>query len=801
MIRNFFKKRKKLILWIAIPIGILLVLFLMLNIIAKYVIEKNDVKWFGREVTLSSIFINPFRGSVSINNLDIYEFKSDSICLHIDNISANMALTKLFSKTYEIENITIKKPKGSIIQNKAEFNFSDIIRRFSSDSTNVDTATTSEPTKLRILNMKIVDGEFRYIEQHMNIDYKVVHFNAFSPGYMYDEDTLQVNVDLQNGMGKGAIASTFKINLATQDYQADVKIDTFELQIIEQYIQDLANKASFRALLDLAMYIEGNTQDPESMFSSGFVKISDLHFGKNPQEDFIALEEFYLQMREVAPRNFKYIFDSVIVKQPYFKYERYDDQLDNIQTMFGRKGENIKQAEAEKNEGTRMNLILLIADFVKELSDNFLKSYIMADRIAIYNADIAYVDFALNDVFQIEANPLTITADRMEKDDKQLSFSIQSKVNNVGKINISATIDPNNTKNFTVKYNISEIPVPMFNSYLIYYSSFPADRGSIQLKGEWNVQNGQIDSKNNLLVIDPRFADRLKQKGISWLPMRLILSIVKSKGNVIDYNVPITGDLKSPNFNLWDVIGDILTNIFVKPPSLGHILKVKNVEQKLEKNFTVKWGMIESQFTKKQSNFLQKIAKFLKENPQTKIRFEPMIYVSKEKEYIIYYEAKKKFYMSTYNLKSITSADSIKIFRMSNRDTSFVQYIKEKNTNPEAYSVYHYAKSIVDSKVVDKHYADLLKQREANVRSYFQAEGVENQISVAAAKSTIPVNGFSYYLIEYKGDYPYEVIDAYYKMNDLNNKISRRDYKKERKKIGTPIPEVKESKKPKKADL
>src|SRR5690606_9252737 len=143
---------------------------------------------------------------------------------------------------------------------------------------------------------------------------------------------------------------------------------------------------------------------------------------------------------------------------------------------------------------------------------------------------------------------------------------------------------------------------------LVYYSSFPADRGTVELKGKWNVNNGQIDSKNNLLIIDPRFADRLKQKGISWLPMRLILSFLKSKGNVIDYDVPITGDLKNPSFNIWDIIGDVLTNIFVKPPSLGYILKVKRIEQKLEKNFTVKWEMNDVEFTSKQSNFLNSMA-------------------------------------------------------------------------------------------------------------------------------------------------------------------------------------------------
>jgi hypothetical protein len=46
----------------------------------------------------------------------------------------------------------------------------------------------------------------------------------------------------------------------------------------------------------------------------------------------------------------------------------------------------------------------------------------------------------------------------------------------------------------------------------------------------------------------------------------------------------------------------------------------------------------------------------------------------------------------------------------------------------------------------------------------------------------IPYNGFSFYKIEYHGEIPESLINAYQEMNDLNNEAPRKKYKQERRK-------------------
>ena len=106
---------------------------LLLSPIEKYLAEKYVLKYLGRQIKMSWIYINPFTGYVHISHLVIYEskslpdyYKGDSIFLSADGVSANFAVLKLLSRKIEISEITLDHPRGIIIQNKNFYNFSSL---------------------------------------------------------------------------------------------------------------------------------------------------------------------------------------------------------------------------------------------------------------------------------------------------------------------------------------------------------------------------------------------------------------------------------------------------------------------------------------------------------------------------------------------------------------------------------------------------------------------------------------------------------------------------------------------------
>jgi hypothetical protein len=790
--------KRGLIITSIVLVSLIAVIFACLSSIAEYLIEKYDVKYTGREIEMDWMFINVFTGYVHVENLTIYEAESDSVFFSLNGLSADLAMHDLFTKTYTIESLTLNKPYAKIIQDKKKLNFDDLILRFSPDSTEVPD-TTKPPVKLNILNVEINDGEFHYIEKDIPVNYFVKEVNVETKGYRWDEDLVDVTFALKNGPGSGNIKGDANIDLASMDYKVAVVIDTFDLQIMEQYIKDLANYGRFRGILDLDVKAAGNVNDQTNMMATGMVKVSDMHFGKTLEDDYVSFEQLHLQMKEVSPKHFDYIFDSVILTKPYFKYERYDDKLDNVSTMFGRGGSNIKDAKAAQDAGQKNNLIFMISDFIEVLAKNFLKSHYSVGRVAIYDADIHFNDYAITEKFAIAANPLTIIADSLDKNNNRMKATLKTGLKPSGNIYVGVSINPNNFNDFDITYRVNKIPVAAFNPYLITFTSFPADRGTVELKGDWHVRNGNIDSRNNLLMLDPRFADRLKRSGNKWIPMRLILSILRSRGNVIDYDVPIKGSLKDPKFNVWDIVGDVLTNIFVKPPSLGYILKVKTTERELERSLTLKWNMRTTELVRKQQKFIDQMGDFLVENPNARITVQPLVYVEKEKEYILFFEAKKKYYKTIKNIKTLTKSDSAVIDKMHIKDSMLVKHLNKHANGPLIFTIQEKCEKYVGKDIVNAEYNKLMKERERIFRSNFKDVGVNKRVSFTGITNSVPYNGFSYYKIDYKGEFPEKLLNAYNDMHDLNKTKPRKKYEKKREKLGAPVIENKEIKQKAKA--
>ena len=775
---------KKTILISAAAIGtVFLAIILLISPIAKYLIEKYDEQYTGRQIKLGWIYINPFTGYVHISNLKIYESKNrpasmepDTIFFSAKGVSADFAMLKLLSKTIEITEITLDHPKGMVIQDNKVLNFTDIIKLF----TPVKPRTTPATVHFSILSIHITGGEFHYLEKQIPINYCIKNVNIESTGKRWNSDTIAARFSLVPGQGSGDLSGSFTINFATIDYRYAVVAHKFDLNIIQQYLKDLTNNGSFSANLDADMKATGNFKDEETLDASGMLAINDFHFGKDKLHDYASFDKLLLAIKEINPKGHKYLFDSISLNHPFIKYERYD-YLDNVQMMFGKNGSNIEAAGADQ---ARFNLVVEIARYVKVLAKNFFMSNYKIDRVAVYRGDVQFNDFAISEKFAVGLNPLTIVADSVDKSRNWVDVSFISGIRPYGNVAVRVRISPSDSTDFDLNYHLHRLPASLFNPYLLTYTSFPLDRGTLELNGSWRVREGRIQSTNHLLVIDPRRTKRVRNKDKKWLPLPLIMSLVRERGNVIDYDIPITGSLRDPKFHLHDVLMDLLENIFVKPATTAYRLEVKNTENELEKSLTLKWEMRKSSLQRNQEKFIGKMADYLADNREASIDVYPQQYALKEKEYILFFEAKKKYFLliNHENTRNFSEEDSEKVDKMSVKDPLFVHYLNSLYRAGTMNTIQEKCSNYVDQAWIEAKFKRLTREREEAFILQFKKKSAENRVKIHPGENNIPYNGFSFYKISYKGELPENVTRAHRKMNELNNEPPRKKYKSQRKK-------------------
>ena len=776
--------RKPLLILLLVIVVFVGLTILFISPITKHLVEKYDHQYTGREIRIDRAYVNPFTGFINFSNIRMYENESDSIFFSAQDLSLIITLRKLFSKTYEISRFTLDQPSVKILQDKEDFNFNDLVAKFSGAADTIQTIdTTSEPIHFNILDVRVKNGILIYNESGTPIDYSIVKLNIESPGMRWDVDSITTRFSFSPGKGDGDLKGEMMVNMATDKYRIATIIDKFELEILNQYLQDLSNYGSMSALLDADIRTSGSFHSVDSVTITGSMSVNDFHFGKSPEEDYLSFDTLSVSMNEVSPLTGKFYFDSIVVKKPYFKYERYDS-LDNIEAMFGKEGSNIDAAQA--NEG-QFNLILELGDYMKQLSKHFFRSDFMIKKLAVYDANLRFEDYSLAEKFAMALNPLTVVADSIDKDKKLVNVHVTSGVEPYGNMKVVLGLNPKDTTDFDIRYDVNKIPATMFNPYLISQTSYPLDRGTIEMEGTWKVRNGKIESDNHLVVIDPRLTKKINSKLTRWIPMKLIMAFVRENGNVIDYQIPIKGDLNDPKFKLSDVVWDVVKNIFIKPVTTAYRMEVKTVETQIEKSLSMNWDMHQASLGSTEERFIKSMVKFLNDNLEAIITVTPQYYEEKEKEYILFYEAKKRYYATQKNLPQmagnqikVDQEDSLKIEKMSVKDSAFVEYLHRTIKDSLLFTIQEKCAQLVDRGVVEAKFKQLKKAREEVFMARFEEEGLDIRVQFAQGKNVIPFNGFSYYQIDYEGDFPESLRKAYDKMNRLNNEPPRRKFKEER---------------------
>jgi hypothetical protein len=439
----------------------------------------------------------------------------------------------------------------------------------------------------------------------------------------------------------------------------------------------------------------------------------------------------------------------------------------------GKQGSNISDVTSQSG---RFNLVIEIGRYLKKLTRNFFESNYQLNKLIVSNGYLKFNDFSLSEQFSIEANELSIRADSVSKNNKRVALFIRSGIKPFGNLSVNLRINPKDSGDFDMEYQISKIPASIFNPYLISFTSFPLDRGTLELKGMWNVREGNIKSVNHLIAIDPRVAKRVRNKDLKWLPLPLIMAFVRERDNVIDYEIPISGNLKNPHFHLHDILVDLLKNIFIKPVTVPYGLALKSTANEIDNSIMLRWNMGQSILQPHQKKFVAKMAKFLKKNPNASIQIHSNEYSFKEKEHILFFEAKKKYFLLGSRSELLSHHDSLWVERMSIKDAAFVHFLKKGVSDTMFFSIQEKCVHFVGRKKFNVEYARLLNGRRKEFQSVFVGNETDKQIQFFPGEDGVPYNGFSYYRLSYLGGVPESLRKAYDQMSQFDDEAPRKRY-------------------------
>jgi hypothetical protein len=727
--------------------GIALLLAIIASPLTRYLIEKHDVEYIGREIKVGRAFVNPLAGTLSLSNLEVYEYDGDTVFTSAGRIKVNLSLIKLISGTYELSSLKVNNPEIAIIRRDTVFNFSDINIKLLS-------------RRVNIRNIEINNGKVNYREMDIPVNFTISEITFRSPGLFWNVDSVSGSFSMAPEYG--LFSGNFMFRKDTMDYRFDINLSDMNLELFEPYIADMAGEANLSGMINLDLEASGNFNQLMKGRARGSFELNDLHFGPNEEVDYLNINRILFQFTDINLEEGHFILDSVLIDKPSILYQLYDT-LDNFRRMFT----SVPGVEPGESEAAADSLNLL-----KNIntSDYYVHSF------AVNNARIEFNDFSLYEKFSIGVDKLNIKADTIDKQNRRVAVAVDGNIRPYGKFGANLSMDPDNEENFDFKYEILNVAATVFNPYLITYSSHRLDHGTIGMHGALSVRDANIDGMNHFLVINPQNTKRIRDKDTKWIPLPLIMAFVRERGSIIDYYIPIKGDLNDPEFIFCDVITDIMRNILVKPPTTPYRLEVKNVENQIEKTLNVRWQMRQYTIEDEQAKFMDKVARFLKENPEARIVVQPVFYEEKEKENILFFEAKKKYFLLSHDKEVLTfsKSDSNKVEKIPPTDLAFVQFLNNSIKHHELLTLQEKCYRFIGSEPVKHKYEDLiLKRKEAFMEFFID---VKDRVEILDVMSLPPYNWLSFYDITYKGDIPEFLSEAFDKLYEFNTQPPREEY-------------------------
>jgi Domain of Unknown Function (DUF748) len=613
---KLLKRTFTLLLWTVGIVFLLLVLaWAFHSPIVRWTVKKYSPEYTGRQITLDQFHLNPLNGQVSMGGLKIMEASGESTFLTVDHIVVNATLYKMLGGAYEITALHLTHPVVRIVQHGERFNFSDVIERFTSDATEVDT-TTSEPVQYALLDLRVDSADISYLSDLLPQPLHIVEASVACPQVKSDVPLIEALVKALGSDGTDLTAE-IGFDLERMIYRGHVQLANVPLKMTEPYVQPYFRIGGFAGTLSTDLFLRGNANDPMDVSLKGRMGVAGFAMNDPNGVKLISLKALDLAIDTVDVKKEVYRVRRFVLEEPYVFSELYDEG-DNF-TKWMPVDSTAADSTEEALGYDPMNPFSMLAYYVKLVAENYSSMNYKVDSLGVVNGTVLFNDFTLVQPFHYSLTDLSLAADDINSTAKEILVRAHSVLNTDGTFDAELALDPNTLRNMRLSYTAEGVGMPAFGPYTVHYVAHPILSGRTRYVCSTTVLDNKLHSENHILVEDFAFGKKMQIADAMQLPVRLAVSLMKDKNGNIDLKVPVEGDLDDPEYRVWPIVWQVVKNLLVKVVSAPGQMLARTFDADEDDLRAVYFLYLQGELTSKQEKPLNILMRVAKEKPELRI--------------------------------------------------------------------------------------------------------------------------------------------------------------------------------------
>lgn len=183
-------------------------------------------------------------------------------------------------------------------------------------------------------------------------------------------------------------------------------------------------------------------------------------------------------------------------------------------------------------------------------------------RLVVNGASSDFTDRSLPIVFDTQMTTLDGELSGFSSTSSEpMTIALEGQVNEYGLVEISGALNPLDiTRQTYVELQFTNLEMPAMTPYVIKFAGREIAEGTLNVALTYTIEDSALQATNAVTIEDMRLGARVDYPDAMDLPLDLAVALLKNSEGIIDLNVPVSGNVNDPQFDLGPVIRQAIFN-------------------------------------------------------------------------------------------------------------------------------------------------------------------------------------------------------------------------------------------------
>jgi hypothetical protein len=548
-------------LWVLVAVALYtLAGFFLVPWLAGWIAENKVREDLGRELRIGDIDFNPYTFTLEVTDFALADPDGHELAA-FDRLFVNFTLVSLIDHVWTFQQVRLE---SSVVQEERFASGETRFARLKDDAAGEPEATSEGGMPATVIrDLDVVEGAIRFADHlttasdpsgttatiavqefSLSLDDVVLHENTGFPVHFAGQLKAGGAFSFD---GEMRVSPAFEIN-------GDLRAEALALSPAEPYLQQLARLAIEGGNLSLDGRL--SVSDDEPLAYRGSAGVDGLSLAlldpgdTEPVAGWQAMEIEQLDL-SLAQRSFE--ASRVSIEGGSGRVIIHEDQTTNFNHLLVARAE-VEDPAPEGDDG-----------------EDAAPLRVSIAGIVLADSRLQFADYSLPLPFSTRIHKLNGEVSTLASDTQTpANVQLEGQVGEHGLARIEGTINAwQPMRDTTVMLTFRNLVVPDYSPYTVAFAGRRIAEGRMDLDLGYRVADGKLEGSNAIVLHDLELGEKVESPSAMDLSLSLAVALLKDSEGVIQMDIPVTGNLGDPNFELGgeirSAIGDAIGNIVSAP--------------------------------------------------------------------------------------------------------------------------------------------------------------------------------------------------------------------------------------------